>query len=82
MEPTRMYLKQLWTHQKKRYNMDTRKDKFPHGIPGHNLSEIEREIPIEEPPAWPINKSCKRKIDDTQTCHFTSNNLTAFSLYH
>ena len=39
--------------------MDTRKDKFPHGIPGHNLSEIEREIPIEEPPAWPVNKELK-----------------------
>ena len=39
--------------------MDTRKDKFPHGIPGHNLSEIEREIPVEEPPAWPINKELK-----------------------
>jgi xanthine dehydrogenase YagR molybdenum-binding subunit len=54
-----MFLRLLWTHQKKRYNMDTRKDKFPHGIPGHNLSEIEREIPIEEPPAWPINKELK-----------------------
>ncbi len=39
--------------------MDTRKDKFPHGIPGHNLSEIEREIPIEEPPAWPVNDKLK-----------------------
>lgn len=35
--------------------MDTRKEKFPYGIPGHNLSEIEREIPSDEPPAWPIN---------------------------
>ena len=39
--------------------MDTRKEKFPHGIPGHNLGEVEREIPIEEPPAWPINKELK-----------------------
>ena len=39
--------------------MDTRKEKFPHGIPGHNLSEIEREIPNEEPPAWPINDELK-----------------------
>ena len=39
--------------------MDTRKEKFPHGIPGHNLGEIEREIPIEEPPVWPINDELK-----------------------
>ncbi|EAR02509.1 xanthine dehydrogenase family protein molybdopterin-binding subunit [Maribacter sp. HTCC2170] len=39
--------------------MDTRKEKFPHGIPGHNLSQIEREIPNEEPPAWPINDKLK-----------------------
>ncbi len=39
--------------------MDTRKEKFPYGIPGHNLSEIEREIPIEEPPVWPINDKLK-----------------------
>ena len=40
--------------------MDTRKDKFPYGIPGHNLTEIEREIPAEEPPAWPVNEKLKK----------------------
>ena len=35
--------------------MDTRKEKFPYGIPDHNLTEIEREIPADEPPAWPVN---------------------------
>ncbi|MEP0134331.1 MAG: xanthine dehydrogenase family protein molybdopterin-binding subunit [Eudoraea sp.] len=39
--------------------MDTRKEKFPYGIPGHNLSEIERDIPIEEPPVWPVNDELK-----------------------
>ena len=39
--------------------MDTRKEKFPYGIPGHNLEEIEREIPNEEPPAWPVNEELK-----------------------
>ncbi len=39
--------------------MDTRKEKFPYGIPDHNLTEIEREIPIEEPPAWPVNDELK-----------------------
>lgn len=40
--------------------MDTRKDIFPYGIPGHNLSEIEREIPKEEPPVWPVNEKLKK----------------------
>jgi len=39
--------------------MDKKKLKFPHGIPGHNLGEIEREIPASEPPAWPINDKLK-----------------------
>ncbi|WP_299529930.1 xanthine dehydrogenase family protein molybdopterin-binding subunit [Ulvibacterium sp.] len=39
--------------------MDTRKEKFPYGIPGHNLNQVEREIPVEEPPAWPINDELK-----------------------
>lgn len=28
---------------------------MPYGIPGHNLSKIEREVPASEPPAWPVN---------------------------
>lgn len=39
--------------------MKTKKIKLPHGIPGYNLKEIEREIPVNEPPAWPINKDLK-----------------------
>lgn len=39
--------------------MDTKKIKLPYGIPGHNLSEIEREIPANEPPAWPVNEDLK-----------------------
>ena len=39
--------------------MEKKKEIFPYGIPGHNLTEIEREIPIEEPPAWPINAELK-----------------------
>ena len=39
--------------------MDTKKIKLPHGIPGYNLGEIEREVPISEPPAWPINAKLK-----------------------
>lgn len=54
-----MSLRLLWQQQKKRFKMDTRKEKLPYGIPGHNLSEIEREIPIEEPPVWPINDKLK-----------------------
>ncbi|MGK7393380.1 MAG: xanthine dehydrogenase family protein molybdopterin-binding subunit [Candidatus Cyclobacteriaceae bacterium M3_2C_046] len=39
--------------------MDTKKIVLPKGIPGHNLGEIEREVPINEPPAWPINDQLK-----------------------
>ena len=39
--------------------MEKRKEIFPYGIPGHNLSEIEREIPNDEPPAWPVNEELK-----------------------
>ena len=54
-----MSLRLPWQQQIKQYNMDTRKEKFPYGIPGHNLSEIEREIPKEEPPVWPVNDKLK-----------------------
>ncbi len=39
--------------------MDKRKEKFPFGIPDYNLSEVEREIPNDEPTAWPINDELK-----------------------
>ncbi|NND35325.1 MAG: xanthine dehydrogenase family protein molybdopterin-binding subunit, partial [Saprospiraceae bacterium] len=39
--------------------MEKRKETFPIGIPDHNLSQIEREIPNDEPPAWPINDELK-----------------------
>jgi xanthine dehydrogenase YagR molybdenum-binding subunit len=34
----------------------TKKLKLPHGIPGHNLGEIEREVPLSEPPVLPVNE--------------------------
>ena len=39
--------------------MNQKKIKLPYGIPGHNLGEIEREIPASEPPAWPVNDKLK-----------------------
>ena len=39
--------------------MDIKKEKFPFGIPGHNLGEVERDIPVNEPPAWPVNDKLK-----------------------
>lgn len=39
--------------------MDTKKIKLPYGIPGVNLGEVEREVPVSEPPAWPINDKLK-----------------------
>lgn len=39
--------------------MSTKKIKLPYGIPGHNLSEVEREVPATEPSAWPVNDQLK-----------------------
>ena len=39
--------------------METKRIKLPHGIPGHNLGEVEREVGVNEPPAWPINDKLK-----------------------
>lgn len=39
--------------------MNTKKLKLPYGVPGHNLSEIEREVSIHEPDAWPVNDQLK-----------------------
>ncbi|MDH5397718.1 MAG: xanthine dehydrogenase family protein molybdopterin-binding subunit [Cyclobacteriaceae bacterium] len=39
--------------------MEEKKLKLPYGIPGHNLTEIERVVPADEPPAWPINDKLK-----------------------
>ena len=39
--------------------MDTKKLKLPYGIPDYNLKEIEREIPTDEPEAWPVNDKLK-----------------------
>ncbi len=39
--------------------METKKIKLPFGIPDHNLTEIEREIPTDEPNAWPTNEKLK-----------------------
>ncbi len=39
--------------------MATKNEKFPVGIPDHNLTEVERAIPDSEPSAWPINAKLK-----------------------
>ncbi len=39
--------------------MNTKKLKLPYGIPDHNLTEIEREVSIHEPDAWPVNDQLK-----------------------
>lgn len=35
--------------------LDTKKIKMPFGVPGHGLTEIEREVPADEPPVLPVN---------------------------
>ncbi|MCC5929713.1 MAG: xanthine dehydrogenase family protein molybdopterin-binding subunit [Cyclobacteriaceae bacterium] len=39
--------------------MDKKTLIMPFGIPGHNLTQIEREVPADEPPAWPVNAELK-----------------------
>jgi len=39
--------------------MEKKKLKLLHGIPGHNLDQIEREVNADEPPAWPVNDDLK-----------------------
>lgn len=39
--------------------MNKKKLIMPYGIPGHNLSTTEREVPASEPPAWPVNEQLK-----------------------
>ena len=36
-----------------------KKEKLPYGVPGYNLSEIERRIPDDEPPALAVNSKLK-----------------------
>lgn len=36
--------------------LNTKKLKMPFGVPGHNLTEIEREVPADEPSALPVNE--------------------------
>jgi len=40
-------------------HLNTKKIKMPHGIPGHNLKEVEREVSADEPPALPVNDQLK-----------------------
>ncbi|MEL7003111.1 MAG: hypothetical protein AAFN93_10295, partial [Bacteroidota bacterium] len=39
--------------------MDTKKIKMPYGIPGDKITEVEREVPYNEPEAWPVNDKLK-----------------------
>ncbi len=71
--------------------MQKKKDIFPFGIVGHDLSTVEREIPQDEPPAWPINDQLKevgkrkRRLDArakvTGTAKYTSDMRLPGMLY-
>ena len=39
--------------------METKKIKMPYGITGDKISEVEREVPLNEPDAWPVNAKLK-----------------------
>ena len=32
---------------------------MPIGVPGYTLTEESRDVPVTEPPVWPINKDLK-----------------------
>ena len=40
--------------------METKKIKMPFGIKGERIEEVEREVPLSEPDAWPVNESLKQ----------------------
>jgi xanthine dehydrogenase YagR molybdenum-binding subunit len=37
-------------------HLNTKKLKLPFGVPGHNLTEVEREVSADEPPALAVNE--------------------------
>ncbi len=39
--------------------MDTKKIKMPYGISADKITEVEREVPYNEPDAWPVNDKLK-----------------------
>ncbi|TRX60077.1 xanthine dehydrogenase family protein molybdopterin-binding subunit [Fulvivirga sp. M361] len=39
--------------------MDTKKIKMPYGISEDAITEVEREVPLNEPDAWPVNEKLK-----------------------
>ncbi len=44
---------------KKAVGIGMKTSTMPHGIPGHNLTQVKREVLEDEPPAWPINDELK-----------------------
>lgn len=40
--------------------METKKIKMPFGIAGERIEEVEREVPVNEPDAWPVNENLKQ----------------------
>ncbi len=40
--------------------MDTKKIKMPYGIKGERIEEVEREVPVTDPDAWPVNEELKQ----------------------
>lgn len=40
-------------------NTDKKSVSMPVGVPGYTLQDEQREVPVTEPPVWPINKDLK-----------------------
>jgi xanthine dehydrogenase YagR molybdenum-binding subunit len=48
-------IERMFEKLKKKVGIGMKTVTMPHGIPGHSLKEVQREVPEEEPPAWPVN---------------------------
>jgi xanthine dehydrogenase YagR molybdenum-binding subunit len=59
LEKQRVRISSFPIHHLPFKKMSTKKIKLPFGIPGHNLTQVEREVPADEPPAWPVNDELK-----------------------
>lgn len=52
-------IEQIFKKVKRKLGIGTRTLTMPYGIPDYNLKNIKREVPDEDPPAWPINDELK-----------------------
>lgn len=52
-------IEQIYEKIKRKLGIGMETISMPYGIAGYNLKQIKREVPDEDPPAWPINDELK-----------------------